>query len=772
MNRCLCLLLFFISFAAHGQKQANIWYFGQQCGLDFSNGAPVSITGGQTGTDAGFSYTQEGTASICDSAGRLLFYTGGHTIWNRNHGVMPNGSNLYGGTSSTQSSLIIPKPGSDSLFYVFTSDQFQTLPWSHGYRYSIVDMCLDSTRGDVVAGQKNILLADSCTEKLCACEDSTGTGYWIVGHKMYSSQFIAWHLTSSGIIGTVISNVGYYHGTSNPPGSAQGQMKLNSSGNRLALVLGNNDPAILELFDFNNATGQISNACSMHVDSAYWCRAYGVEFSPDDSKLYIGLAGGSVGKHIYQYDLNAGLGNCDSIKASCFTLWTDPSGVNGSSVLDGFQLGPDGKIYLVFGNYYMLGCISFPNLSGTAASFFWGPAVGTLNTGIMNNYTLPSFIAGYKYHNRTIPCKLMPSVTINASNNSVCNGTSVKFTASATNGGTSPIYHWIVNNSNVGTNSASYTYVPANNDTVECVLTSNSASAPMPNCVSNKIVTVVNAPVVPGINANTIPPVVGCEGVPILFVTNIVAGGVNPMYQWYKNGIALPGATNSIYVESTPKSGDTIQVSLMSSATCISTPITWSNHVALALKPATTPTIAISPAGTVSAGLPITFMATAAGYGTAPQYQWQKNGQDIPFANGATYTTPGLNAGDSISVVLISNDPCAMPVMVSSNSVAALSESTGISAAANNWFISLYPNPNRGSFAISIIDQGVVYSRSYGIDVTNSLGQSLYHTEVEGQTRPISHSIMLPDNIPDGIYFVKAYAKNGAAVIRFVLRRQ
>ena len=58
--------------------------------------------------------------------------------------------------------------------------------------------------------------------------------------------------------------------------------------------------------------------------------------------------------------------------------------------------------------------------------------------------------------------------------NPVPAGTAVTFTATPTNGGTTPTYQWMVNGVNAGTNSASYTYIPMNEDEVTCVLTSNA----------------------------------------------------------------------------------------------------------------------------------------------------------------------------------------------------------------------------------------------------------------------------------------------------------
>jgi large repetitive protein len=403
MKRISILLIFLIPLLSNAQKQGNNWYFGLQAGLDFSSSTPVILTDGQTGTDFPISTNnQEGTSCISDSSGNLLFYTGGKTIWNRNHLPMPNGSGIMGGVSSTQSSLIVPLPGSDSVFYVFTSDEFQNYSGSNipkGYRYSVIDMCLEKGDGDVIVGQKNILLCDSSTEKLAACVDTNGGGYWVVGHKMFSDEFYSWHLTSGGITNTVVSKIGTIHGWKQlnstwNEGAAQGQMAINANGTKLALAISNFDPAYLDLFDFNNNTGTISNFCHIVIDSALGKRIHGVEFSPDGSKLYATLREGSKSE-IYQYNVVAGGCNCDSIKASSFKLFQSTN----SPMYFGIQLAPNNKIYIVV-SCDLLGCINYPDMSFLAADFD-SSAISPGNTWC---YMLPSFVAGYKYHNGIPHC--------------------------------------------------------------------------------------------------------------------------------------------------------------------------------------------------------------------------------------------------------------------------------------------------------------------------------------------------------------------------------
>src|SRR5688572_15782308 len=100
----VCLFLYGSFFA---QKERNIWYFGNKAGLDFNTSPPSVLNNSQMNTD-------EGSASIADAQGNLLFYTNGENIWNKNHQVMANGSGLMGSFSTSQSALIIKRPGSNS----------------------------------------------------------------------------------------------------------------------------------------------------------------------------------------------------------------------------------------------------------------------------------------------------------------------------------------------------------------------------------------------------------------------------------------------------------------------------------------------------------------------------------------------------------------------------------------------------------------------------------------------------------------------------------
>ncbi|NLL27641.1 MAG: hypothetical protein GX259_02500 [Bacteroidales bacterium] len=64
-----------------------------------------------------------------------------------------------------------------------------------------------------------------------------------------------------------------------------------------------------------------------------------------------------------------------------------------------------------------------------------------------------------------------PLVSIDADEYGICEGELVTFTATPTNGGTSPTYQWYVNGSLAGSDSSVFASTAiANNDKISCVL--------------------------------------------------------------------------------------------------------------------------------------------------------------------------------------------------------------------------------------------------------------------------------------------------------------
>src|SRR5207253_11340342 len=123
-------------------------------------------------------------------------------------------------------------------------------------------------------------LISPVSEKLTAVKHSNNRDYWVITHKWDSDGFYAYQVTAAGVSRQpIVSNVGTAHKGKNK--EAIGAMKVSPDGKKIALALWR-DSNKFEVFDFNASTGKISNPISFdHYDEAY-----GVEFSPDGTKLY------------------------------------------------------------------------------------------------------------------------------------------------------------------------------------------------------------------------------------------------------------------------------------------------------------------------------------------------------------------------------------------------------------------------------------------------------------------------------------------------------
>ncbi|MBL0308447.1 MAG: T9SS type A sorting domain-containing protein [Bacteroidetes bacterium] len=365
-------LILFSPFA-FSQKEANNWVLGYNVGVSWNSGAPVAVPGAVMNQN-------EGLASISDAAGQLLFYTDGVTVRNRQHQVMMNGTGLKGNFSSTQSALIVPQPGSNGLYYIFTTDADGG---ANGLNYSTVDMTQDGGMGAVT--DKNVLLYSPSCEKLTATRHANGRDIWLISHRWNSSSFYAYLVTASGIqLNPVVTNVGAVHAFSNGHANqSYGYMKASPDGTKLAVAVWGVG-GWLDILNFNNQTGVPAQFITDNTYNEHG--PYGVEFSPNSRLLYASEMNYMDSSHLFQYDLMAG-----SSVAVIASRTTIARGMTYDNC--GMQLAVDGKIYITSYPQHWLNVIQQPDVPGTACSY---QAKGFTWSG--SSYTqlgLPNFITSY-----------------------------------------------------------------------------------------------------------------------------------------------------------------------------------------------------------------------------------------------------------------------------------------------------------------------------------------------------------------------------------------
>lgn len=329
------LLLFFCihTIFCFSQEEASVWYFGENAGIKFHpNGSVTPLTDGKLNT-------LEGCATLSDTNGDLMFYTDGITIYNKNHQVMLNGTGLKGHASSTQSVTIVQKPGSSNLFYVFTTDAAAK---ANGLMYSEIDLNLDGGLGAVTTLKNVPVYAPTC-EKLAIVKHSNNVDYWIITHGWESNTFYSHLFTALGVsTAPVLSNSGII--VQEHRDNTFGYMKVSPNGKKISVC--HQFLTSVELFDFDNSTGIISNPKVINNGN----QPYGTEFSSNSEVLYISL---QIASQIFQYDLNA-----TDVKSTEKLIAKTPS------FLGALQLGPNNKIYIANYDSTNLGVINDPNILG------------------------------------------------------------------------------------------------------------------------------------------------------------------------------------------------------------------------------------------------------------------------------------------------------------------------------------------------------------------------------------------------------------------------
>ena len=380
------------------------WYFGYQAGIKFNpDGSTVPAFGSYM--NAG-----EGSTEVYDTAGIIMFYSDGVSLWN-NSSPTPVCTNLLGGQSSTQAALAVPIPGSNcQKFLIFTTKGIEE-SGNHDLGVALVSVTGQPPNYIVNVSQPAMSVIQPpgviiFAEKLAGISDTTG-GYWILAHDYFAgfgnaTTFYKYHITATEFSAVTTTaqawnvlnqiqqtqSVGSNHNDQYPPDyNAQGQMKFTKNGQKLALVLAGSKT--IDLFNFNLSTGTITPIATTDVNPSYG-NLYGCEFSANGNVLYTSegfASSGSTIRKLYQWDISNGS------LSNPFVVTSGSNQYNTRYKYNGLDLGPTDKIYCAeeSGISY-LSVINNPESLGSACGWSsWSvPIANTYGLG------LPDLIANYE----------------------------------------------------------------------------------------------------------------------------------------------------------------------------------------------------------------------------------------------------------------------------------------------------------------------------------------------------------------------------------------
>jgi hypothetical protein len=206
-KKLLFLSVIFISLNLYSQNSRNVWRMGYHQGgpefiMDFNSGALVLDSVPQS-----ISMFAD-NAGICDSSGRLLFYTNGVSVCNSLYLPMSNGDSLASfdinqgwinfGIPLTQGSLVLPDPANKKMYYLFQTSYDDSNLKSDTIFLNKIDMNQDGGLGSIVVKNQPLYIHPIVPGQLTAVKHANGRDWWLVSHNVSSNDYAIFLITTYG----------------------------------------------------------------------------------------------------------------------------------------------------------------------------------------------------------------------------------------------------------------------------------------------------------------------------------------------------------------------------------------------------------------------------------------------------------------------------------------------------------------------------------------------------------------------------------------------
>jgi hypothetical protein len=273
MRQIYIILLFCINLnqlSAQGRNAT--WCFGDSAGIQFTAGGIVGITS--------VLQSQEASASISDTSGNLIFYTGSlggnssyyANIYNSLNQSLFNGDSIISQTSITQGLLILPKANNSSKYLLLSLGNIPNTITNVSLFLTEIDMSLNGGLGAAISKNQIIDSTFNYSEKMIAIKHGNGRDWWLLNHQNNTDLFITRLISNNSIAFTLYQHTGNIYS-----GVGWGQMIANPTGDKIVV---SDYSGILEKYDFDRCTGLLTNYIDMSdVPLPGFDRYYGASIS-------------------------------------------------------------------------------------------------------------------------------------------------------------------------------------------------------------------------------------------------------------------------------------------------------------------------------------------------------------------------------------------------------------------------------------------------------------------------------------------------------------
>ena len=267
----------------------------------------------------------------------------------------------------------------------------------------------------------------------------------------------------------------------------------------------------------------------------------------------------------------------------------------------------------------------------------------------------------------TVNALSTPSISIISDFANICAGESITFTTNTNQVGANPTFQWMIDGTNVGTNTSIFSTSDLTNaQTVSCLVTSSNICASTPTAISNAILINVNSPVTPAISVQADQTNI-CSGETVVFTANGTDLGASAQYEWFIDGTTT-GLTNTTFTTNNLTDGQSVTCQGGTSESCVTTNLITSTPVQVEVTTPGNPTIEItSDATSVCSGSLVNFEAIGENLGVNPQYQWLIDGT-ITGNTTNTFNTI-ITTEQTISCIVTATNTCSGTLTANSNEI-------------------------------------------------------------------------------------------------------
>ena len=280
----------------------------------------------------------------------------------------------------------------------------------------------------------------------------------------------------------------------------------------------------------------------------------------------------------------------------------------------------------------------------------------------------------------------------------------------------------------------------------------------------------VEDPLPASLSITQTPDTLLCAGTSVTLRTHPVNGGT-PSYVWKIFGGIVSFADTFRY---NPTHWDYVTCEMTTHNICAS-PAVIQDSVVMNVYPDVMPTVSISTLATHDTaaylGDVYTFLTTVTNGGIDPAYQWYINSAPVAGATNSTFTTHVYNDNDTVNCMVIGTSPCY--------SGSASTSSTGIviyglgflsvnPLSTGNSDLTLFPNPNTGSFTLSG-KLSTTSGKDVSLEIADMLGRTVYTGHTTPQHGEIREEIKLGNDVAAGTYLLRVNTETGVETFHFVI---